>query len=121
MLKMFGLEHEVEKLLGGRVNSLSNVLTLKVDMHDAFDRFAMWLEEVPGQVSYCASNFSSRMTRQFNPRKIPILWKWPKTSAMYCGRLIPVLPLVSLSKLTQTVQRIAGRTAWRYPNCLVGI
>jgi hypothetical protein len=59
MLKMF--EHEVEKLLGGRVNTLSNVLTLSHDMHEAFDRFAIWLEEVPGQVchSSCAPNFSS--------------------------------------------------------------
>ena len=50
MLKMFGLEHEVEKLLGGQVNSLSNVLTLSHDVHKAFDRFGIWLEEVPGQV-----------------------------------------------------------------------
>ena len=50
MLKMFGLEHEVEKLLGGQVNTLSNVLTLSHDMHQAFDRFALWLEEVPGKV-----------------------------------------------------------------------
>jgi hypothetical protein len=59
MLKMFGLEHEVEKVLSGRVNNLSNVLTLSHDMHGAFDRFAMWLEEVPGEVCHCASNFSS--------------------------------------------------------------
>jgi hypothetical protein len=38
MLQMFGLEHEVEKLLGGGVNTLSNVLTLSHDMHAAFDR-----------------------------------------------------------------------------------
>jgi hypothetical protein len=59
MLKMFGLEHEVEKLLGGRVNTLSNVLTLSHDMHEAFDRFAIWLEEVPGQVCHCAPKISS--------------------------------------------------------------
>ena len=41
MLKMFRLEHEVEKLLGGRVNSLSNVLTLSHDVHKAFDRFGI--------------------------------------------------------------------------------
>ena len=85
MLKMFGLDHEVEKLLGGRVNTLSNVLTLSHTMHEAFDRFAIWLEEVPGQVCHCAPNFSSRMTRQSNTRKIPILWKWLKMSARYCG------------------------------------
>ena len=50
MLKMFDLDHEVEKLLGGQV-------TLKSDMHDAFDRFAIWLEEVPGQVCHCAPTF----------------------------------------------------------------
>jgi HNH endonuclease len=86
MLKMmFGLEHEVEKLLGGRVNTLSNVFTLSHDMHEAFDRFAIWLdEEVPGQVCHCAPNFSSCMTRQSNPRKITILWKWLKMSAKRC-------------------------------------
>ena len=73
MLKMFGLEHEVEKLLGGRVNNFSNVLTLSHEMHNAFDRFAIWFEEVPGKVCHCAPNFSSCMTRQSNPRKIPIL------------------------------------------------
>ena len=73
MLKMFGLDHEVEKLLGGRVNTLSNVLTLSHEMHEAFDRFAIWLELVPGQVCYCARNFTSCMTRQSNPRKIAIL------------------------------------------------
>ena len=50
MLKMFGLEHEVKKLLGGQVNTLSNVLTLRHDVHKAFDRFGIWLEEAPGQV-----------------------------------------------------------------------
>ena len=73
MLTMFGLDHEVEKLLGGRVNTLSNVLTLSHNMHDAFDRFGIWLEEVPGQVCHCARIFSFSMTRQSNPRKIPIL------------------------------------------------
>ena len=72
MLKMFGLDHEVDKLLGGRVNNLSNVLTLSREMHDAFDRFALWLEEIPGQVCCCAPKFSSCMTRQSNPRKITI-------------------------------------------------
>ena len=85
MLKMFGLEHEVEKLLGRRVNTLSNVLTLRHNMHEAFDRFAIWLEEVPGQVCHCDPKFSSRMTRQSNPRKILIWWKWLKMSAMFCG------------------------------------
>ena len=50
MLKMFGLEHEVDKLLGRQVNNLSNVLTLSHDVHKAFDRFGIWLEEVSGQV-----------------------------------------------------------------------
>jgi hypothetical protein len=50
MLKMFGLEHEIEKLLGGQVNTLSNALALSHDVHKAFDRFGIWLEEVPGKV-----------------------------------------------------------------------
>ena len=52
MLKMFGLDHEVEKLLGGQVHSLSNVLTLSQELHKAFDRFSLWLEEVPGKVRF---------------------------------------------------------------------
>ena len=52
MLKMFGLDHVVEKLLGGKVNTLSNVLTLSHVVHKAFDRFGIWLEEVPGKVRF---------------------------------------------------------------------
>jgi hypothetical protein len=63
----------LENFLGGQVNTLSNVLTLSHDMRDAFDRFAIWLEEVPGQVCHCSLKFSSRMTRQSNSRKTPIL------------------------------------------------
>ena len=76
MLKMFGLEHEVEKLLGGQANNLSNVLTLSQAVHMAFDRFAIWLEEVPGQVRFhiVLQIFPLAMTRRFNPRKIPITW-----------------------------------------------
>ena len=75
MLKMFGLEHEVRKLLGGQINSLSNVLTLSHVVHNAFDRFGIWLEEVPGQVrSTLCPNLSSRITTQSDPRKIPMSW-----------------------------------------------
>ena len=61
MLEMFGLEHEVEKVLGGQVNTLSNVLTLSHDLHNAFDRFGIWFEEVPGQVRFtlCPKSFLS--------------------------------------------------------------
>lgn len=52
MIKMFGLEAEVEKLLGGAVNNPSNVLTLSHELHQAFDRLSLWLEEVPGLVSF---------------------------------------------------------------------
>ena len=38
-------------------------------MHDAFDRFALWLEEIPGQVCHCAPNFSSHMTRQIQSQE----------------------------------------------------
>lgn len=61
MLKMFGLEHEVEKLIGRQANTLSNVLTLNHNVHQAFDRFGIWLEEVPGQVrfTFCPNFFLS--------------------------------------------------------------
>jgi hypothetical protein len=57
MLKMFGLEHEVDKLLGGQVNTLSNVLTLSHEVHKAFDRFGIWLEEIPGEVRFMSQFF----------------------------------------------------------------
>ena len=75
MLKMFGLEYMVEKLIGSRANTESNVLTLCYEMHQSFDRFEFWLEEVPGLVRFTLFlNFSYRMTRRFNSRKIPIIW-----------------------------------------------
>jgi len=49
MLKMFGLDHMVEKLIGTQANTLSNVLTLSGALHDAFDKFRIWLEPVPGK------------------------------------------------------------------------
>ena len=59
MLQMFGLGHEVEKLIGSQANTLSNVLTLSFEMHQAFDKFHIWLEEVPGLVSVTlCPNFS---------------------------------------------------------------
>ena len=71
MLKI-GLEHEVEKLIGSQANTLSNVLTLSYDMHQAFDHFSIWFEEVPGQVRFTYFLiFSSRMTRRSDPRKLP--------------------------------------------------
>jgi hypothetical protein len=41
----------VGKILGGQVNSLCNVLTLDVRLHQFFDQFMFWFEEVSGQVS----------------------------------------------------------------------
>ena len=52
MLKMFGLEHEVEKLIGPQANTLSNVLTLCYEMRQVFYCLEFWLEEVPGQVRF---------------------------------------------------------------------
>lgn len=49
---MFGLDNEVKTLLGGQVNSLSNVLTLRYDLHRIFDLFGLWFEEVPRQVRF---------------------------------------------------------------------
>ena len=59
MLQMFGLDHEVEKLIGSQANTLSNVLTLGQMMHKAFDKFQIWLEEVPGLVrfTFCPNFF----------------------------------------------------------------
>jgi hypothetical protein len=58
MLNMFGLEHEVEKFIGPQANTI-NVLTLSFDMQSAFEKFHIWLEEVPGQVriTLCPSFF----------------------------------------------------------------
>ena len=78
MLRMFGQEHEVNKLLRKRVNSLSNVLTLRHELHQAFERFDIWLEEVPGKVRFILcpdlSSLSSCNNKVFNPRKIHIKW-----------------------------------------------
>jgi hypothetical protein len=41
----------VEKIRGGQVNSLCNVLTLGMEFHKFFDQFELWFEEVSGQVS----------------------------------------------------------------------
>ncbi|EGO29879.1 hypothetical protein SERLADRAFT_445648 [Serpula lacrymans var. lacrymans S7.9] len=49
ILKMFGLETPVRKILGGQVNNLCNVLTMASSLHSAFDHFEFWLEEVPGE------------------------------------------------------------------------
>ena len=59
MLQMFGLEHEVEKLIVSQANTLSNVLTLGQMMHKAFDKFQIWLEEVPGlgRFTFCPNFF----------------------------------------------------------------
>ena len=63
MLKMFGLEHEVEKFVGPQANAniLFNVLTLCYEMHQAYDSFDIWLEEVPGLVRFtlCPNLFLS--------------------------------------------------------------
>jgi HNH endonuclease len=75
MLKMFGLDHEVEKLLGGRVDTLSNVLTLSQLVHKAFDTFGLWLEEVPGEVRFTSyPEFFPARQGKFYSRKILILW-----------------------------------------------
>ena len=47
MLKIFRLDGEVHRLLGGQV---SNVLSMRVKLHRALDRFALGLKAVPGQV-----------------------------------------------------------------------
>ena len=51
ILEVFGLEDSVSELLGGNINSLQNVLTMDAMLHRYFDRFDLWLEPDPDQVS----------------------------------------------------------------------
>ncbi len=51
ILEMFGLEDSVSELLGGNINNLQNVLTMDAMLHRYFDRFDLWLEPDPDQVS----------------------------------------------------------------------
>ncbi|KAH8082008.1 hypothetical protein BXZ70DRAFT_901214 [Cristinia sonorae] len=48
-LARFGLEKEVKNLLGGRINSLANILTLQADLRIEFDRGNLWFEPVNDQ------------------------------------------------------------------------
>ncbi|KAF7355638.1 hypothetical protein MSAN_01481300 [Mycena sanguinolenta] len=47
MLKMFDLD--IGSLLGGRVHTLRNVVTMAHGLHSLWDEFAFWFEEVEGQ------------------------------------------------------------------------
>ncbi|KAF7337904.1 hypothetical protein MVEN_02013600 [Mycena venus] len=49
ILKMFGLESMAERLLGNRVNSLFNTMTMCTQFREDFDQLLFWLEAVPGQ------------------------------------------------------------------------
>ncbi|KAJ7928184.1 hypothetical protein B0H13DRAFT_1007231 [Mycena leptocephala] len=49
ILKMFGLDSVVERLLGKRVNNLWNVMTMCVNLHKDFDQFLFWFVAVPGE------------------------------------------------------------------------
>lgn len=46
VMASFGFD--VEKLNGPKIHSLQNVMTLECDMHDAFDRLALWFESTVG-------------------------------------------------------------------------
>ena len=43
------MESTVDRLIE-QVNSLDNVLTMAMSIHQAFDEFEFWLEEVPNEV-----------------------------------------------------------------------
>jgi hypothetical protein len=51
ILKMFGPESSVNKLLGKRVNNLWNVMTLCLPLRKTFAEFLFWLEAVPDEVA----------------------------------------------------------------------
>jgi hypothetical protein len=52
ILKMFGLDSKVESLVGRNVHNHFNVLTMRIDLHQLFDRLIFWLEEEFGEVSW---------------------------------------------------------------------
>jgi len=115
MLKMFGLEHEVEKLLGGRVNTLSNVLTLSHDMHEAFDRFAIWLEEVPGQennyIVEMAENEREALLTSIPRPATHVTFKVDPDCVAFCkedGMALPELPSRDLIGLRAACARVAN-------------
>jgi hypothetical protein len=107
----------------GQVSTLSNVLTLSHDVRKAFDRFGIWLEEVPGQVrfTFCPKFFLSPNRAIQSQENIYIVEMAENERRVLRAHFHPVLPLVSLSKLTQIVRRFVRRMALRYPSCLVGI
>ncbi|CAK5281688.1 unnamed protein product, partial [Mycena citricolor] len=51
ILRMFGLQHEAENLVGSNVHRHFNILTMRSDLHNLFDRLDFWLEEVAGEAS----------------------------------------------------------------------
>ncbi|KAG6820018.1 hypothetical protein H0H93_006356, partial [Arthromyces matolae] len=51
LLNLLGLGEVVEKILGENVNSLVNVMTMAVDLHQEFDLMNLWFEPVPNEAS----------------------------------------------------------------------
>ena len=87
MLKMFGLEHEVENLIGPQADNVSNVLTLCHMMHQAFDRFAIWLEEVPGQiVSQSLLSHDKTIQSQENTYNVAMAESYRHALQLHCPR-----------------------------------
>ena len=55
---MFGLGSLVAKLTNGRVHDLSNVLTLRAELHGEFDSLRLWFEEIEGMTNCVSVSFS---------------------------------------------------------------
>ena len=50
MLDHFGYSHIKEEIKGSGTHSLSNVMTLRYDLHDMFYELDLWFEAVDGKV-----------------------------------------------------------------------
>ncbi|KAJ7835336.1 hypothetical protein B0H14DRAFT_2363457 [Mycena olivaceomarginata] len=83
ILKIFGLDSVVERLLGKRVNNLWNIMTMCVNLHKDFDQFLFWFEAVPREVpfsvllhcdqfswSYCRNTLTMLLLFSINPQAL---------------------------------------------------
>ncbi|KAJ7269741.1 hypothetical protein C8J57DRAFT_1323001 [Mycena rebaudengoi] len=73
ILKMFGLDSKVESLVGRNVHNHFNVLTMRIDLHQLFDRLIFWLEEEFGEentYTICSVNNSVRELPSPPPERV---------------------------------------------------
>ena len=87
-------------------------------MHGAFDRFAIWLEEVPEQACYCAQNFYLLHNKAIQSQKIAISLK---TAENECEALLISNPRPATRVTFRVDPDCAVFCKECYPNCLVGI